>query len=480
MTTADLYLRKSSADDGHSAADQERADRVDVAEQGWTVGQVFADPDRSASRYAKRGRPGYDALVEHIRRGVCAVLVVWEASRGSRDLTEWSTLLDLCRRHRVKLRVVVDERTYSLAIASDWRALASAGVDSAYESEKISQRTLRGKRTAALDGQPSGPTPYGYARTYGVIRGKSRPATQTEDPTTAPLVREIFDRLAAGATLTGVAADLTARAVPTPGTAPVWRPSTVRALALNRRYLGRSMYHGEDVGPAIWPALVDAETFERVERLLTSPQRRTQRGTELRWVLSGIPRCSLCPGRLITFYGGTAPGTRRYACQKCRRCTMQAEPLDLLIESRVLARLSAPDARDLFVRRVPTAAVKAAKDQLANLRRDLADYEKRAIARTITADSFERISAGLSEQITAAERHIDAMTLPAPLADLAGVDIVTEWPDWPVRRRRGIISATVDLVVRPAIRGRVAFDPTRLDASRWVGDPRTWGELRTA
>lgn len=81
---ADLYARKSSADGGKPVERQERAWRADCADLEVGPGRVFVDPDFSASRYAKRARPDYLALLEHIRARQCEMVCMWETSRGSR------------------------------------------------------------------------------------------------------------------------------------------------------------------------------------------------------------------------------------------------------------------------------------------------------------------------------------------------------------------------------------------------------------
>src|SRR5215467_1681910 len=105
MTVVDLYLRKSTRDDGRSVAGQNDDMTSAALGEGLTVGRVFADPDLSASRFARKPRPDYTALLAHIEAGSCRVLGLWEASRGSRNLGEWVALLDLCRRQGTKIWV---------------------------------------------------------------------------------------------------------------------------------------------------------------------------------------------------------------------------------------------------------------------------------------------------------------------------------------------------------------------------------------
>src|SRR3546814_19166076 len=94
-------------------------------------------------------------------------MVCWETTRGSREPIDWFTLLNLCRDNGVLIYVISDERTFDPRRARDYKDLATAGVDGAYESDRVSERVRRGHRFAAKSGRPSvGRSPFGYRRTY--------------------------------------------------------------------------------------------------------------------------------------------------------------------------------------------------------------------------------------------------------------------------------------------------------------------------
>jgi site-specific DNA recombinase len=245
---ADLYLRKSNKDGGRSVERQLDEMTGAVGDEGLTVGRVFVDPDLSASRFARRGRPDYAALLEHIRSGNCHVLGLLEASRGSRTLTEWSQFLDLCRAEKVKIWIATHERIYDLSRRRDWKALADEGVLAANESEQLSERVLSGKRKAARAGTPAGRLQYGFTRIYNA---KGEFVEQVADPVEGPIVAEMVRRIAAGDTLFQIARDLNERGVTMSGGSP-WRGALVRQLVLRPAYAGRRVHHGEDVGPARW------------------------------------------------------------------------------------------------------------------------------------------------------------------------------------------------------------------------------------
>src|SRR5688572_4481403 len=106
---ADLYARKSTNDQGRSVARQERMFRSDCAAEGVSPGRVFVDPDFSASRHARKPRPDFAALLEHIRSSQAEMISMWEVTRGSRQVGEWVSFLDLCRDQGVLIRVFGSE-----------------------------------------------------------------------------------------------------------------------------------------------------------------------------------------------------------------------------------------------------------------------------------------------------------------------------------------------------------------------------------
>lgn len=468
---SDFYGRKSTDDAGRSVASQEADWRADCATQGLEPGRVFADPGLSASRYAKKGRPDYDALLAHIRAGGCELLSLWECSRGSRDLADWVALLDLCRKHGTLIRAVSHGRTYDVRVRRDWRTLADEGVDSADESEKISERTTRGKRTAAAAGRPAGRLTYGYTREYD---GAGRYVRQVIDPEKAAVVREIVASVRDGVSISAIARGLNDRAIPAPEGGQ-WRSAHIGRIATNPAYAARRVHRGEVVGPADWPAILDDTEHHGVVAVLRDPARRVARGTALRWPLSGVALCGVCEvGRLRTHRGGAA---RSYLCDECKRIAISADPLDDFVSNLVCERLRQPDALAVFAPPPDDVATAAAQAEERALRERLDDHYTLAAAGQLSAGGLAAVEARLLPLIAEAVAKVRRLSAPRALRSLVDVDVAGTWTDLPVSTRRDVIVALVDLHVGPAVRGRPRFDRGRLAASRWVGDARTWGEL---
>lgn len=471
----DLYLRKSSKDGGRSV-DRQRAELVDGAvEAGYTVSsRTFADPEFSASRHARRARPDYAALLEHIRSGQCQAIGLYESSRGSRSLTEWSMLLDLCRDRKVKIWVSTHERVYDLSRRRDWKALADEGVAAADEAELISERTRSGKRKAAREGRPAGRLVYGFTRQYDAA-GKF--VAQLPHPEQAPVVREIVSRVATGKeSIAAIARDLNDREIPA-AQGGRWLPTVIRATAMNPSYAGLRVHQGEVVGSAAWDPIVDANVWRRACAVLSAAGRYRPRTFELTYWLAGAMRCGRCRAWLAS--GQRSGGCGRvYRCRSCYKVIVSGPSVEALIEAAMLARLSRPDAAEAFRARPDDEAVHEAEQHLQELRDRLDEHYAESAAGRLSAAGLSKVEAMLQPQIDTAESKLRRLSLPPALADLADVDIAARWDRFDAATRRAIVRHLTEVVVAPATgRGRL-FDPTRLDGSRWTGDKLTWGERR--
>ncbi|MEV2236677.1 recombinase family protein [Micromonospora sp. NPDC049891] len=488
METADFYGRKSNNDAGQSVAGQETEFRDDCEDQGYRVGRIFADPDRSASRYARRPRPDYTQLVEHIRSGNCQILSLWESSRGSRKLGEWVDFLDLCRQHGTLIRIISHQRTYDMKIRRDWRTLADDGVDSADESEKISERTRRGKRKAAREGRPTGRLPFGWTRVYDE-RGKL--ADQVPHPEQAPIVREIITDIANGKPAGQIAASLNERGIPTPQKPckpdcdrdhrhfppdMKWTDRQVRQLAIRPHYAGRRVHQGQDVGAGKWKPLVDPKVWQTAYNRLTANSGMRNDPRVAHW-LTGAVKCSECMHGLRS--GSRKPGHNAYQCRNCFAVSASARGLEGVIEPLIRARLRQPDAAAVFEPDDDSTELEQAKMEEKALRAHLDGFYKLASkpGAGITPEGLAAIEQETLPQIKAAAAKVRRLSTPPALSRFAGVDVDAEWDDLDARARREVVCALADIVLTPGSKGSgPKFDPSRLGRSRWVGDNLTWAE----
>lgn len=463
-----IYCRVSDDDrqDGRSVGEQEQECRDAAAEHGWTVDQVLVDNDRSASRYARRPRERYEQLLARLSTKPADVLILWESSRGGRELERWAGLLNLCRARGVRVHIVSHRRTYDLEQPRDWRTLAEDGVDSAYESDKTRERVLRSVRSQAAKGLPHGRLLYGYARTYD---GRGQFVAQVEHAEQAAIVRECARRVAAGEALYAVAQDLNARAVPAPR-GGLWQPTQVKRLVTNPGYAGHRVHRGQIVGPATWPALVDEATHTECVRRMSDPRRHSVRDRSLKHLLSGILRAP-CGGRTRVL---SNRGYLTYVCHDDFCVGVRTTPVEEFVTDMVLERLEQPDVLAGLAARGDRDAA-GAQGEADELQARLDGFVDAAARGELTPAALARIEARLLPEIEEARERALVAPVPQLLRDVAGPGARDRWARLAIGQQREIIDKLVDLRVATTVRG-ARFSYARLAPSRWTGDELTWGE----
>lgn len=233
------------------------------------------------------------------------------------------------------------------------------------ERRRIQHRTRTSMLALATAGRwLGGRTNYGYRlvetdephpnRSKAASGAKLR--TLQPDPDTAPVVQRIFALYDEGYGIQAIAQLLEREGLPSPGevgpvrhprSAGVWGGSAVRAILLNPRYLGRQVAgrlrrYDDLLDPTdaalgttsrmrrqqrdawawsdelAWPALVDTQLWERVNRRIKNnpgTRQRKPRSEPGRYLFSGLVRCGHC-GR--SMHGATLKNKPYYRCDATR------------------------------------------------------------------------------------------------------------------------------------------------------------------
>jgi DNA invertase Pin-like site-specific DNA recombinase len=470
--------------------EEQHADHVRVAaEQGWVLaGGAYRDESVSASRYSRKVRAGFDALIadlEHGRFGA-AVLMIWESSRGSRRVGEWVRLLELCEQHSVSIFVTTHGRCYEPGNGRDRRSLLEDAVDSEYESAKMSSRQRRAAAANAAAGRPHGCVPYGYRR---VFDPQTRALiAQEPEPAEAEVVAELFRRLIQGHSLKGIARDFGERKIRT-RSGKDWTAQHLRSLAIKPLYAGLRVHipgrrGGDQLGEldglyeAQWPGLVSRADWFAVGRLLRAPERRTSRAGRAKHLLSYIAHCGVCRGTLQVAH--RKDSDPQYVCRSKGCVLITQADLDTLAEQVMLEYLAQPDVidtlranehhgdRELSQVRDQLAAVRARHEQLADA----------VAAGTVSVATLIRAEPTLLAEITTLEARARELSTPSVLRGLIepGADVARRWVTTPMSTRREIarILLTPELIGQLRLgpsprRGRVRT-PAHERSQWWRGD----------
>lgn len=448
----------------------------------------------SASRYGTKRRGDHVKLLADITSGRLKLIATWSPDRADRTLTTWSQFLDACRDHKVLIRITDHERTYDVTNPRDWRQLAEDGIDAAYFSEKLSRVILRGVGGAAKSGRPPmGPCPYGYRRLYDPTTGKLQGeyvddedgskrwvGGQEIDPDTAPIVREIFARVARGEPTDRIIKDLDRRRVPPPGTrshkktgSKQWYPQRIRDIVLSPTYLGRRRHRATgrnatdapQIFIASWPALVDESVWYAANRVMNAPSRffngrRPGRQTHLLTYLAVCHR-----GHPIRARSDV------YTCTPHGCVHLKREPVDRLVRAEIIKYLSRDDVYANLRRAGDDAGREAvaAEDEAARLQGELDDWRRSATdGRGTTPETLAVVEADLRKKIQAAQDRAKMADLPPALRQMlaAGGTVAERWDNAELAARRDLIRAFLVVTLYPSgrnhtipIKDRVKITP---------------------
>lgn len=476
------YLRVSLDKSGNGAStDQQGEDNARAiaahARDGWALAATYRDDSRSASPYAKREREAFTALLTDLERGTFDVLLIWESSRGSRRVSEWCRLIELCQERGVVIHVTTHGRTYDPTNGRDERALLEDATDSQYESRKVSSRVKRHAAAHAKDGKPHGKIPYGYERIYDLHSKAFR--EQRPKPNEAAVIRYIFTALARGDSMRAVANELNRWARLEPGhygpqhvdaptvTGVPWTPQVVRGIATSPTYIAvRTHYDTRTKGN--WPALVDEATFYAVQRILTDPSRVTTKPGKAKYLLSMIATCgavrpdgTICGNPMAVTFRTTSNRRPTYACKGDNHLRIDREDLDDHVTERIVEYLEEHEDR-LCTPETDDADVMAARDAVIVLNRRLDEHYKAAAKGEISAGALAAIEPPILAEIAEAKaREKAAATPPALAALLQGEGPVAErWSKASVPTKREVVRflAAVTILRSPSRGHRVDAD----------------------
>lgn len=483
--TAREYLRLSKGK-GRTARsiDDQHADNVTAEQEHgpWTWGEAYADTG-SASRYARKTRGDFDRLMADLGSGEFGapgtVLVLWEISRLSREMEIGTRIVSLCEAGEYFIHITSEERTYNPANYNDRHTLNAGINDAEREARRLSKRTLRGVNSQLAKGAPHGKLPFGYARDYELIDGRPRPVRQYADPVEGPLMVELFERVAGWSgrkreSIRAVSVDWRERGIVSRQTGKPFIAQTLRPMLTRKVYIGVRVHKGTE-RPGDWPALIDRDLFDAVQRILADPSRRSTTTTAVKHILTMTIRCDVCGGRLVV---NRKEGRPTYVCydRNCLRID-KAEVDAFLIGNAehpgvILSYLSRPDVAEGLADTDDDAELSSVRAQLATARTQLEAFENEDPETPAEARLIGRKMEKLEGEIKGLGERERSLTAPNPLVSMfeVGPGAAERWERTEVTAQRAITA----LLLAPEMLGQVRVRRVADSPSEQVTDRITW------
>lgn len=470
------YLRVSRDKSGRVRSNDEQAEDNRRVWQGWEWGEHYSDAT-SASRYGTKPRDDWGDLLADLESGEFAadVLVVWLNDRGSRQVGEWVTLLDLCEKRGVRIAVTEHERVYDPTIPRDRKSLIDDANDAEYMVAKQSGALKRAFRANAAAGRPHGRVPFGYRRVYDERTGQL--VGQEPHPDEAPIVAELFDRIVKGHSLRSITRDFEQRGIVaktglpfshyhlrTTLQRPLYVGKRVHAPHLDQGLRSAADLHDEKVTvtDAEWDAIVDESVFWQVQEILADPKRKTSRPGAARHLLSHIVPCHVCDGPLSMLH---PEGERWYRCTN-GHLRVSADALDAYATEKVLAFLARPDAYELLSDGSDDAELEEVRAAIAKVRHALAELETTLNRREISPKLAGAAEARYEADLERLERRERELTTPSQLVGIIepGEDVAHRWKDLPMPAKRTVMKLLLSRELLGEL--RVTRAPRRV--GKWV------------
>ena len=384
MTAAAIYARVSSARQAKDetigsqlAALREHAaqSRLEVPEE-W----VFADEGHSGATLA---RPALEALRDLAAQGCLDVVLVYSPDRLARKFAYQALLIEELARCGTRVEFVKGPRGDS---PEDQLLVQFQGMFAEYEKAQLAERYRRGKAWRAKSGSVNvlSGAPFGYRY---VRKTPESGARYEVVPHEAALVAEMFRRYADdGAAIADLGRWLTAEGVRTRTGKERWDRSVIWGMLRNPAYAGTAVFgktqavhepaglnrtarlacrtvprqvRVTDRPKEEWtgipvPALVDEDTFERVQQRLQDNKRFAARNTRVPSLLQGLAACASCgygyyrtsartARRKIYYYRCLGSDDYRYQGGRvCQNKPVRADYVDEVVWNHIAGLLADP------------------------------------------------------------------------------------------------------------------------------------------
>jgi DNA invertase Pin-like site-specific DNA recombinase len=332
---AAIYARVSSAGqrDARTIESQVPACRAFCEAQGWTIAGEYIDDGKSAAGGAKRmaKRDAFARLVADATAGQFDAVVVVDMDRITRtpDQRERGEILGAFQAAGIKLAITSTGQILDLDTDIGDMMGNLGAVFAAWDNRKRRARKIAGDaRVARLGRKPRGPTPLGLSYQHDPLANWHE--WKVDEPS-ANVVREVFERCAAGTSPHRVADLLDARGVKRPR-AGRWTAGRVRALVHADVYLGRFVVDRKRGLSIPVPTFIEPEVAYAARDAIAGRFRRPLARTVHHHLLNGIATCGLCGGGIGMGETTHRPdGTRptAYRCLHRRRPPLGQPRCDL-------------------------------------------------------------------------------------------------------------------------------------------------------
>lgn len=323
-----IYARYSSHNQREASIEQQvEMCQALAARMGLTIIDTY--PDKAISGKTDK-RPYFQRMMADATEGLFDYVIAWKSNRMGRNMLE--AMMNDAALLEYGIKCVYVEEDFDDTAAGRFALRNMMNVNQFY-SESMAEDVRRGMMDNAKKCMVNGRCPYGLR--------KGKDGKYEIDPEQAEIIREIYSRVIEGWQHRDIMDDLNARGIKNRD-GNIWQRSTFDKMLRNEQYIGVYSFSGIRIEGGI-PAILDRQTFEEVQRILTTKKHpRGRRRNVEDYMLTGKLFCGHCGNPMVGICGTSRNGDRHYyyLCQGKHRheCNKKNERKEAL-EAKVIQAL---------------------------------------------------------------------------------------------------------------------------------------------
>lgn len=416
------YVRVSTDNQLENYSVEEQTERIKAycAAKGWTLLHTYIDGGYSGGN---TNRPALQKMLEAIKGGGAAAVVVYKLDRLSRSQKDTLTLIeDSFLSHNTDFISINENFDTSTPFGRAMIGILS--VFAQLEKDQITERFTMGRigRSKAGYFHGGGNAPTGYDYRDGLLIVNEYEAMQ---------VRELFQLFLAGKSINAIFRLFEKKYTTN------WSATKVISVLRNSIYIGKVHFRGQSY-TGIHQPLIDEETYREANRILSSSERenkkRTSQKTPFRagYLLSSLVFCARCGARYSANHGYYKCYSRAKSSKKfivdpnCKNDNWEIERLNAVVLDQVEVMMSQHDILDYVLGENRGSAPQVDSESIQNRLEVIGKQEEKLLdLYQIGAIPFENITSrinALAQEKEALQKELHKEeSLPAELRFLDAV-----------------------------------------------------------
>ena len=365
-----IYTRLSVEDGVSNSIKNQLLEGEKFAKEKDFTYQIYNEGEGLSGKLGLDKRPQLKKLFEDIIEGQITKVWFRDSNRLSRNELLYHQSLEIFRKQETEVYFGDKHFDYNSPSANMMQSIKAT-----FDAMKILEQSVATKK--AIKGrlervEVQGTIPLGYKSDNGLL---------VVDESTAPIVREIFNKSLNGMGSVRISNWLTEQKIPTKiSKSNKWSHTSVIKMIKNELYKGVRIYGGVEY---IAPSIVSDVLWHKANKHLQDMRQYTGKPTYHKYLLSNMLKCGKCgskvSGRKINKYNkdksikhshhSYACISSRYGKSNCKKPTIKLDKLDELVWSKFVM--------DNSLSKLIISHFKTTKnnDNLTALKRDLKSLE---------------------------------------------------------------------------------------------------------